>query len=253
MRGFLRNPRHLYMLDTDVVSIGRKKFKELESPYKYRKAEFHIPLVTSNADPFHALIEKNHVRNCYILMDLNTTYGTYVNDIKLQNQAIKLLPGDIIRFGHDESTYEFGILNEYEGRQSLKSFVRKGKVPVETGTLEDLQLKRWSSSRISNESFASNSSFTSRPDSTPISRTLSASNTNTPIHVLLKRRIRSVPIKLRPGGNRRTFLKSRGIPITQSAMEPMSTPVWSCPEEPVRTSTVKKVNFKEDEASDEPW
>jgi len=274
------------MLDTDVVSIGRKQFKGLIPPYKYRKAETHIPLSSANTDPFHAIVEKNHVQCCFILRDLNTTFGTYVNDHKLQNKAIRLLPGDIIRFGHDESTYEFGIINEPEGRQSVKSFVGRGKVLIETGKLEDLQLKRRSSTRFSSGNlFSSTSGFGNRPDSAPLSRT--PSTASQPINLLLRRRVRSVPIKLR-SGSRQSQSSLFGVKTTQSAIEPSRTQEWICPKEnskpspsigekvgvtqsamePLsspdwwsrteensrRASTGKKVYFKKDsEKGEEPW
>ena len=255
MRGFLRNPGHLYMLDTDVVSIGRKRYKGIIAPHKYRKAESHIPLSSSNTDPYHAIIEKNHVQNCFILTDLNTLYGTFVNDKKLQNTAIRLHPGDVIRFGHSESTYEFGITNELESRQSVRSFTGRGKVVIETGTLEDLQQKRWSSLGLSSGSF-SGLSLPERPGSAPISRTPSTHSSTTPLSLLFKRRVTSIPIRLRPG-NRRSLDHSFVLTTTQSAVEPLRPQnSWNqsaeeLKEEPVPVTTAKKVNFTLE--IDEPW
>ena len=43
------------------------------------------------------------------LQDLNTQQGTYVNDCRVQNAAVRLAPGDQIRFGSESSSYELQL------------------------------------------------------------------------------------------------------------------------------------------------
>lgn len=45
--------------------------------------------------------------NCYILQDLNSANGTYINDCRLQNAAVRLVDGDNIRFGLVEEQFQF--------------------------------------------------------------------------------------------------------------------------------------------------
>ena len=51
----------------------------------------------------HAVIEYNEAEGCFVVQDLNSAHGTYVNDCHVQNAAVRLASGDVIRFG-------FGIL-----------------------------------------------------------------------------------------------------------------------------------------------
>ena len=55
----------------------------------------------------HCLLEYNEQDNCYIVQDLNTAQGTYVNDVRVQNAAVRLAHGDVIRFGVNSPPYEF--------------------------------------------------------------------------------------------------------------------------------------------------
>lgn len=43
---------------------------------------------------------------------MNTAQGTYVNECRVQNAAVRLAPGDIIRFGPSGTTYELTVDNE---------------------------------------------------------------------------------------------------------------------------------------------
>ena len=47
----------------------------------------------------HAVIEYNEAEGCFVVQDLNSAHGTYVNDCRVQNAAVR----HVIRFG-------FGIL-----------------------------------------------------------------------------------------------------------------------------------------------
>ena len=69
-------------------------------------------------DQQHAIIKYSPDEDCYILYDLNSAQGTYVNNARIQNSAVKLAPGDSIRFGHSGPTYELhvehGIKRQYQ-------------------------------------------------------------------------------------------------------------------------------------------
>ena len=127
----------VYVLDTDVVSIGKKDFHHFVPPFKYRNAEAHIPLTSGRTDPFHAVVERRIIPNCFVLTDLNSTYGTYVNNEKVHNKSVKLVPGDVIRFGYGGRTFEFGVCQEDADNKKAEKHV------VESGAIESLRRKRF--------------------------------------------------------------------------------------------------------------
>ena len=47
----------------------------------------------------HAVIEYNEAEGCFVVQDLNSAHGTYVNDCRVQNAAVRLASGEVIRFG----------------------------------------------------------------------------------------------------------------------------------------------------------
>ena len=46
-----------------------------------------------------------------MLHDLNSAQGTYVNNCRVQNSAVRLAPGDVIKFGYNGRIYELLIDN----------------------------------------------------------------------------------------------------------------------------------------------
>lgn len=66
---------------------------------------------SADIDNHHALIEYNEAEGSFVLQDFNSLHGTFVNDCHIQNVAVKLLPGDILRFGSEGLTYELVIEN----------------------------------------------------------------------------------------------------------------------------------------------
>ncbi|XP_065647379.1 forkhead-associated domain-containing protein 1 isoform X2 [Hydra vulgaris] len=54
----------------------------------------------------HAVIQYDCHLQCYFIEDLNTSYGTYVNDCRVQNAAVRLAHGDIIRLGQGGPRFE---------------------------------------------------------------------------------------------------------------------------------------------------
>ncbi|KAK1801212.1 hypothetical protein P4O66_022912, partial [Electrophorus voltai] len=57
-------------------------------------------------DEHHATIEWNEAENCYVLNDLNSVHGTYVNDCRIHNAAVRLTQGDELHFGYGGSAYQ---------------------------------------------------------------------------------------------------------------------------------------------------
>uniref|UniRef100_A0A8B7TPP5 Forkhead-associated domain-containing protein 1 n=1 Tax=Castor canadensis TaxID=51338 RepID=A0A8B7TPP5_CASCN len=66
---------------------------------------------SADIDNHHALIEFNEAEGSFVLQDFNSRNGTFVNECHIQNVAVKLIPGDILRFGSTGLTYELVVEN----------------------------------------------------------------------------------------------------------------------------------------------
>ena len=71
-------------------------------------------LQSPGVDHQHAVIEYSEQENCFVLQDLNTTQGTYVNDCRVQNAAVRLAHGDVIQFGFSSAPYQFEVENHQQ-------------------------------------------------------------------------------------------------------------------------------------------
>lgn len=47
----------------------------------------------------HALISYDQKEQAFVINDLNTAHGVYVNESRVQNSAVKLANGDLVRVG----------------------------------------------------------------------------------------------------------------------------------------------------------
>ncbi|XP_048470852.1 forkhead-associated domain-containing protein 1-like [Rhincodon typus] len=93
MKGYLKTSNGIYTLKAKTTTIGRLK-------------ESALCLQSGGIDDRHALIELNDSENCFVLQDLNSSNGTFVNDCRIQNAAVRLAPGDVLRFGTGGDAYE---------------------------------------------------------------------------------------------------------------------------------------------------
>lgn len=87
----------LFPLLPKVTTIGREN------------CDFTIQL--PGVDYQHCVIEYSEQDDCFIIQDLNTAQGTYVNDVRVQNAAVRLAPGDHIRFGYNGQAFELLVEN----------------------------------------------------------------------------------------------------------------------------------------------
>nr|XP_048282606.1 forkhead-associated domain-containing protein 1 isoform X2 [Myodes glareolus] len=76
-----------------------------------KHADSDLVLQSSDIDNHHALIEFNEDEGSFVLQDFNSRNGTFVNECHIQNVAVKLIPGDILRFGCTGLTYELVVEN----------------------------------------------------------------------------------------------------------------------------------------------
>ncbi|KAG7472833.1 hypothetical protein MATL_G00113150 [Megalops atlanticus] len=57
----------------------------------------------------HALIEHSEADRCFVLHDLNSTHGTFVNGCRIHNAAVRLAPGDELYFGYGGPAYQLAV------------------------------------------------------------------------------------------------------------------------------------------------
>nr|XP_020729369.1 forkhead-associated domain-containing protein 1 isoform X3 [Odocoileus virginianus texanus] len=97
MKAYLKSAEGFFVLNKSTT-IGRHEDSDLV-------------LESADIDNHHALIEYNETEGSFVLQDFNSRSGTFVNECHIQNVAVKLLPGDLLRFGTGGLTYELVIEN----------------------------------------------------------------------------------------------------------------------------------------------
>ncbi|XP_069333454.1 forkhead-associated domain-containing protein 1 [Eulemur rufifrons] len=97
MKAYLKSADGFFVLNKSTT-IGRHEDSDLV-------------LQSADIDNHHALIEFNEADCSFVLQDFNSRNGTFVNECHIQNVAVKLIPGDILRFGSAGLTYELVIEN----------------------------------------------------------------------------------------------------------------------------------------------
>ncbi|XP_032971752.1 forkhead-associated domain-containing protein 1 isoform X9 [Rhinolophus ferrumequinum] len=97
MKAYLKSAEGFFVLNKSTT-IGRHEDSDLV-------------LESADIDNHHALIEYNEADGSFVLQDFNSRNGTFVNECHIQNVAVKLLPGDVLRFGSGGLTYELVIEN----------------------------------------------------------------------------------------------------------------------------------------------
>ncbi|XP_008571079.1 PREDICTED: forkhead-associated domain-containing protein 1 [Galeopterus variegatus] len=97
MKAYLKSAEGFFVLNK-TTTIGRH-------------VDSDLVLESADIDNHHALIEYNEAECSFVLQDFNSRNGTFVNECHIQNVAVKLIPGDILRFGSAGLTYELVIEN----------------------------------------------------------------------------------------------------------------------------------------------
>ncbi|XP_066231236.1 forkhead-associated domain-containing protein 1 isoform X9 [Saccopteryx leptura] len=97
MKAYLKSTEGFFVLNKSTT-IGKHEDSDLV-------------LESADIDNHHALIEYNEAEGSFVLQDFNSRHGTFVNECHIQNVAVKLFPGDVLRFGSEGLTYELVIEN----------------------------------------------------------------------------------------------------------------------------------------------
>uniref|UniRef100_A0A8D0BW25 Forkhead associated phosphopeptide binding domain 1 n=1 Tax=Salvator merianae TaxID=96440 RepID=A0A8D0BW25_SALMN len=98
MKAFLKSSNGILVLRPKITTIGRHEDSD-------------IILKSLGIEDHHAAIEFSDSENSFILRDFNSAYGSYVNDCHIQNAAVKVSPGDVLRFGATGTSFELVVEN----------------------------------------------------------------------------------------------------------------------------------------------
>ncbi|KAJ8371224.1 hypothetical protein SKAU_G00112520 [Synaphobranchus kaupii] len=95
MRGYLKTLGWVFKLQPKTT-VGRHEDSDL-------------CLQNGGVEECHALIELSEADRCFVLHDLNSTHGTFVNECRIHNAAVRLAPGDELHFGFGGSAYQLEV------------------------------------------------------------------------------------------------------------------------------------------------
>ncbi|KAG1947430.1 chymotrypsin-like elastase family member 2A preproprotein [Pimephales promelas] len=92
-------------------SLGCNYYKK---PSVFTRVSGYSSWISNNSgvDECHATIDWCEADSCYVIRDLNSAHGTYVNDCRIHNATVRLSPGDRLHFGYGGSTYELSTDSE---------------------------------------------------------------------------------------------------------------------------------------------
>ncbi|XP_019637313.1 PREDICTED: forkhead-associated domain-containing protein 1-like isoform X1 [Branchiostoma belcheri] len=96
MKGFLKTPNGVFALTKEPMTVGKGQGCE-------------ITLKNPHVEDHHAVIQLNERDHCFVLQDLNSQRGTYVNDCRVPTGAVRLAPGDVIKFAGEGEGYELEV------------------------------------------------------------------------------------------------------------------------------------------------
>ncbi|XP_066547645.1 forkhead-associated domain-containing protein 1 isoform X1 [Amia ocellicauda] len=96
MKGYLKTIEGALLLQPRTTVVGRRE-------------DCDLCLQSGGVEERHALIELSEAEGCFLLRDLNSAHGTFVNDCRIHNATVRLAPGDQLHFGYGGHTYELAV------------------------------------------------------------------------------------------------------------------------------------------------
>ncbi|KGL90067.1 Forkhead-associated domain-containing protein 1, partial [Charadrius vociferus] len=97
MRAFLKSSERCFELKPrTATTIGRHEGAD-------------IILQSAGVADSHAALEFTAWDNSFVLQDFNSPHGTFVNGCRVQNAAVKVSPGDILRFGAGGASFQLVV------------------------------------------------------------------------------------------------------------------------------------------------
>ncbi|KFW67970.1 Forkhead-associated domain-containing protein 1, partial [Pygoscelis adeliae] len=96
MQAFLKSSEGCFQLKPHTTTIGRHEGSD-------------IVLQSAGVADRHAALEFAASDNSFVLQDFNSPHGTFVNGCQVQNAAVKVSPGDILRFGSGGASFQLVV------------------------------------------------------------------------------------------------------------------------------------------------
>ncbi|KFM01910.1 Forkhead-associated domain-containing protein 1, partial [Aptenodytes forsteri] len=96
MQAFLKSSEGCFQLKPHTTTIGRHEGSD-------------IVLQSAGVADHHAALEFAASDNSFVLQDFNSPHGTFVNGCQVQNAAVKVSPGDILRFGSGGASFQLVV------------------------------------------------------------------------------------------------------------------------------------------------
>ncbi|XP_075293571.1 forkhead-associated domain-containing protein 1 isoform X2 [Opisthocomus hoazin] len=96
MRAWLKSSEGCFQLKPHTTTIGRHEGSD-------------VVLQSTGVAEHHAALAFAAWDNSFVLQDFNSPHGTFVNGCQVQNAAVKVSPGDILRFGVGGASFELVV------------------------------------------------------------------------------------------------------------------------------------------------
>ncbi|NXC73111.1 FHAD1 protein, partial [Anhinga anhinga] len=96
MRAFLKSSEGCFQLKPRTTTIGRHEGSD-------------VVLQSAGVADHHAALEFAASDNSFVLQDFNSPHGTFVNGCQVQNAAVGVSPGDVLRFGTGGASFELVV------------------------------------------------------------------------------------------------------------------------------------------------
>ncbi|NXW95546.1 FHAD1 protein, partial [Alopecoenas beccarii] len=96
MRAFLKSSEGCFQLKPHTTTIGRHEGSD-------------IVLQSAGVADHQAALRFTAWDNGFVLQDFNSPHGTFVNGCQVQNAAVKVNPGDSLRFGAGGASFELVV------------------------------------------------------------------------------------------------------------------------------------------------
>ncbi|KAM6296251.1 forkhead-associated domain-containing protein 1 [Aegotheles albertisi] len=106
MRAFLRSSGQCFQLKPHRTTIGRH-------------GGCDIVLQSAGAGDHHAALEFSPSDSSFVLQDFNSPQGTFVNGCQVQNAAVRVSPGDVLRFGAGGESFQLMVDGAAQGGKLL--------------------------------------------------------------------------------------------------------------------------------------
>ncbi|NXE80059.1 FHAD1 protein, partial [Cochlearius cochlearius] len=96
MRACLKGSEGRFPLKPHTTTIGRHEGSD-------------VVLQSAGVADHHAALRFAPSDNSFVLQDFNSPHGTFVNGCQVQNAAVGVSPGDILRFGTGGASFELVV------------------------------------------------------------------------------------------------------------------------------------------------